>query len=96
MVYNVLHQQSKRNAGNTEMKRQEFIDALCEAGWDATHDAQWSGADKLWRKIFPSVAATHDEMIQAIEAAHMAGQADAGVDPGYSKASAYRRSVHRI
>jgi hypothetical protein len=75
------------------MKRQQFIDALQEAGWEATHDAQWSGADKLWRKIFPSVAAIHDEMNSEIEVAHMAGQADAGVDPSYSNASAYRRSV---
>jgi hypothetical protein len=87
---------TKRNNGAEKMKRQEFIDALYEAGWEASHDAQWSGAGKLWRKIYPSVAAIQDEMSDAIEAAHMAGQSDAGVDPGYSNARAYRRSVREL
>ena len=30
---------------------------------------------------------------QALEQAHMAGQADAGVDPGYSNAQTYAKSV---
>ena len=75
------------------MKKQEFIDALYAAGWDSPHDAQGTKVNDLWRNIFPTAAAIQDDMEDAIESAHMAGQRDAGVDPGYSNAQAYRIRV---
>ena len=44
------------------MKKQDFIDALYEAGWDSTADAQHSEIEKLWASIFPCVAALEVEV----------------------------------
>ena len=77
------------------MKKQEFIDALYEAGWASPCDAQHENIIKLWRKMHPELAQLEDEMADAIEQAHMAGQhATHGCDPSYSAALAYRKSVH--
>jgi len=48
------------------MKRQEFIDALYKAGWEAVHDAQWTEIDKLWRELFPVIAELESELEQAV------------------------------
>jgi len=75
------------------MRKQEFIDALYEAGWEATSDAQWSGAEKLHAKIFPTVAMLEGERRELLEDGHMAGQADAGVDPSFYNAQRYAERV---
>jgi len=75
------------------MKRQEFIDALYDAGWESTRDAQWNGAKELHRKLFPSTAALEDEQRGLVEEAHQAGQSDAGVDPSYSNAQVYASEI---
>jgi len=78
------------------MKKQEFIDALIDAGWQSTNDAQWTEIEKLWRKLFPTVAALNDEMIEAVKDAHMAGQYNKGdgVDPSYSEAQSYCKDIY--
>jgi hypothetical protein len=38
------------------MRSQQFIDALNEAGWRPTHDAQHDQIIELWAKLFPTVA----------------------------------------
>ena len=75
------------------MKRQDFIDALYSAGWRANNDAQWSGAERLHAKIFPSVAAMEDEIIDAAQDAFQAGQIDCGVDPSFSSAKNYAAKI---
>lgn len=77
--------------GKAEMKKQEFIDALYEAGWSSPCDAQHENIGKLWRKMHPELAKMEDEMADAIEQAHMAGQHNSdGCDPSYSAALAAR------
>ena len=75
------------------MKRQEFIDALYAAGWEATGDAQWTMAAELHRKLFPSTAELEDERRELVEDAHQAGQTDAGVDPSYLNAQTYATNL---
>ena len=75
------------------MKRQDFIDALYSAGWRANNDAQWSGAASLHAKIFPSVAAMEDEIIEVAKNAFQAGQVDCCVDPSFSSAKNYATKV---
>lgn len=73
------------------MRKQEFIDALYEAGWTAPNDAQWGNISKLWAKIFPTVAKLEGELPDLIESAHQAGQYNAGVVPSSSEALKYRQ-----
>ena len=47
------------------MRRQEFIDALYEAGWRAPLDAQHTEIKKLFARLFPTVAALEDEIDDA-------------------------------
>lgn len=78
------------------MRKQEFIDALYKAGWDSPHDAQWTGAEKLWAEIFPAVAKIEAEIPDLIESAHMAGQYNEGegVDPSASSARNFREKTY--
>lgn len=46
------------------MKRQEFVEAVYDAGWRATADAHHKGINALWEKLFPTAAAIeleHDD-----------------------------------
>jgi hypothetical protein len=38
------------------MKRQEFIDAVTDAGWVPRNDAQFTRIGFLWKKLFPKDA----------------------------------------
>jgi len=44
------------------MKKQDFIAELEKVGWIGRHDAQHTGIEKLWRKMFPVVAGLQDEV----------------------------------
>lgn len=37
------------------MRFDKFLDALHEAGWRSTADAQHTGIYELWKQLFPSV-----------------------------------------
>lgn len=78
------------------MRKQEFINALYDAGWDAPNDAQWDGVTALWEKIFPTAAKIEAEIPELIESAHQAGQYSNGtdVDPSYSEARKYREKTY--
>jgi len=79
------------------MRKQEFIDALYKAGWDAPHDAQWNNIGKLWADIFPTVAKIEAEIPDLIETAHQAGQYmnGNGVGCSYSEARNYRIKTYK-
>ncbi len=49
------------------MRLENFIDALYKAGWESSHDGQHDNIEALWRKLFPSTAELHDELIEADE-----------------------------
>jgi len=49
------------------MKLEDFIDALNEAGWQATTDAQHEKIEKLWRKLFPLAAELEDDIQILVE-----------------------------
>ncbi len=44
------------------MKKQDFIEALKQAGWRAVHDAQHEQIAMLHRELFPVVAELEDEL----------------------------------
>lgn len=71
------------------MRKQQFIDAVYDAGWRANHDAQHEHIEKLWAKLFPTVAYLESQIPDLIETAHQAGQISAGVDPSYSLAKEF-------
>jgi hypothetical protein len=48
------------------MRKQQFIDALYNAGWDAPHDAQHSKIEELHRKLFPVIADLEEELEDAV------------------------------
>jgi hypothetical protein len=50
--------------GIQEMRFEDFLEALDKAGWGAVGDAQHSKIEKLWREMFPVVAAMHDEITE--------------------------------
>ncbi len=43
------------------MRRQQFIDAVYDAGWRPSLDAQHSEITKVWAKCFPTAASLEDE-----------------------------------
>lgn len=47
------------------MRLQEFIDSLCDAGWSATSDAQWTRITALHKKLFPVIAQLESELEDA-------------------------------
>lgn len=46
------------------MKLDDFITKMYDSGWLATHDAQHSKIEALWRELFPVVAELEDELEQ--------------------------------
>ena len=48
------------------MRKQDFIDALENAGWRSVHDAQHEQIDDLHRKIFPVVAELECEVEELV------------------------------
>lgn len=50
------------------MKSQEFIDAVYNAGWRPSLDAQHSEIYALWRKLFPTAASLEDEITEIMRA----------------------------
>lgn len=75
-----------------------MLNELLDAYWHAAyaegaegrnHDAEDAIAQK-------TLSAIQKEVSNLIEQAHMAGQYNAGVDPSYSEARAYRNSLDGI
>jgi predicted transcriptional regulator YdeE len=58
------------------MRLDNFVDSVRDAGWKNLGDAQHSEIEKLWRKMFPTVAELSDEItdLQAELAAHKSRQ----------------------
>ena len=52
------------------MLKDEFIDALIEAGWVSSNDAQHEGASELWERLFPTAARMAKELEEQREAGH--------------------------
>lgn len=44
------------------MRFDKFLDALHEAGWRSTADAQHTGVYELWKQLFPSVYELEKEL----------------------------------
>ena len=47
------------------MRLQEFIGNICDAGWSATSDAQWTKITALHKKLFPAIAQLEAEFEDA-------------------------------
>lgn len=67
-----------------ELEFHKVWDALCDEGYRTAYEA----ARKCWVE-----SKRRQTAVEAIEQAHMAGQAYAGIDPSYSNAQAYAKRV---
>ncbi len=50
------------------MKFGKFLEALNDAGWRGTCDAQHTEIFKLWQKLFPAAAEYRAELEEALDA----------------------------
>lgn len=52
------------------MKLKDFIEALTEAGWEATSDAQHEGIKSLHEQIFPVVSGLEEDVQDLLSEIH--------------------------
>lgn len=49
------------------MQKYEFIEAIQNAGWSPTSDAQYAKITELWRGLFPYAAKLEDALNDPVE-----------------------------
>lgn len=65
------------------MRFDKFLDALHEAGWRSTADAQHTGIYELWKQLFPSVYELEKELVDCQQAMQELATQAQTLDMGY-------------